>query len=81
MEIRDKLFEYLSQINHFKGNSQLLTDDYKLMDSGVITSIEIINLVEFLESTFEISVSVSEATAENFQSINTLKSFIERKKN
>ena len=81
MEIRDKLFEYLSQINHFKGNSQLPTDDYKLMDSGVITSIEIINLVEFLESTFEISVSVSEATAENFQSINTLKSFIERKKN
>ena len=52
-----------------------------LIESGVIDSLGILKLLEFLESKFSIHIADEELIPENFQSIESIESFISRKKN
>ena len=52
-----------------------------LIESGVIDSLGILKLLEFLESKFSINISDEELIPENFHSIESIESFISRKKN
>jgi len=52
-----------------------------LIESGVIDSLGILKLLEFLESKFSINISDEELIPENFESIESIESFISRKKN
>ena len=51
-----------------------------LIESGVIDSLGILKLLEFLESKFSIHISDEELIPENFESIESIESFISRKK-
>ena len=51
-----------------------------LIESGVIDSLGILKLLEFLESKFSINISDEELIPENFESIESIESFISRKK-
>ena len=52
-----------------------------LIESGVIDSLGILKLLEFLESKFSIHIADEELIPENFESIESIESFISRKKN
>lgn len=52
-----------------------------LIESGVIDSLGILKLLEFLESKFSINIADEELIPENFESIESIESFISRKKN
>ena len=52
-----------------------------LIESGIIDSLGILKLLEFLESKFSINISDEELIPENFESIESIESFISRKKN
>ena len=52
-----------------------------LIESGVIDSLGILKLLEFLESKFSIHIADEELIPENFHSIESIESFISRKKN
>ena len=52
-----------------------------LIESGIIDSLGILKLLEFLESKFSIHISDEELIPENFESIESIESFISRKKN
>jgi acyl carrier protein len=51
-----------------------------LIESGIIDSLGILKLLEFLESKFSIHISDEELIPENFESIESIESFIIRKK-
>ena len=58
-----------------------LRDTDKLLESGLIDSLGILDLVAFLESEFHVHVTDDELLPENFQSVEAIVKFVERKRN
>jgi acyl carrier protein len=58
-----------------------LKDTDPLLQSGIIDSMGILDLVGHLETTFDISVADDDLVPENFDSIETIAEFVERKQN
>jgi acyl carrier protein len=56
-----------------------LNDTVNLLESGIIDSLGILELVTFLEQQFGIQVEDDELVPENFQTTGTLAAFVERK--
>jgi acyl carrier protein len=54
---------------------------YNLIESGIIDSLGILRLLEYLESKFSINISDEELIPENFESIEAIEFFIIRKTN
>ena len=68
-------------INYFK--EQAGTDvsvDTPLVEDGVIDSMGVMKLIEFIESTYGVGLDMDDLTIENFASINHIKDFITSKK-
>ena len=53
--------------------------DTTLISSGLIDSLDLIELVGFLEQNFSITISPGELVAENFESINKIEAFVNKK--
>lgn len=78
--MKENLIEFIYKMPHFKNDRSLKLDaDTKLISTGMITSIDIINLVNHMEKQFGIEVFVEDVTPENFETINCLENYIKRK--
>jgi len=55
-------------------------DEESLLDSGIVDSLGILDLVAFLEETFGIRVGDEELSPENFDSIETVTRFVAAKR-
>ena len=58
-----------------------VNDDDELFKSGVLTSILTVDLATALEEELGISIPFTEITAENFNSVNSIKEYLNSKKN
>jgi len=56
-----------------------LHDDTPLRTSGILDSVATLRLVSFVEEQFGITVEAHEASVENFDSIQSIRSFIQSK--
>jgi acyl carrier protein len=56
-----------------------INDDSPLLESGVIDSLGMLDIVKFLEQTFEIKVEDEELSPDNFASIRCLSIFVMKK--
>ena len=54
-------------------------DGLPLLQSGIIDSLGVLDLVAFLEKSFTISITDEELTPDNFGSINSISSFVRNK--
>lgn len=54
--------------------------DEDLLASDILDSLGIMEMVAFLESRYGISVSDSDLTPENFQTVDSIVAFVDRKK-
>ncbi len=59
--------------------SKLRTED-NLLESGVVDSMGVLDLVGFLESSFSITVTDDELTPENFQTVDSVARFVTGKR-
>src|SRR5690242_12483138 len=59
---------------------QLIDDDAPLLESGIIDSLGMLDVVTFLEQTFNIKVEDEELSPENFFSIRCLAAYVDGKK-
>jgi acyl carrier protein len=57
-----------------------IEDDVQLLESGVIDSLGVLDVVAFVERTFAIKIDDDELTPDNFGSIQRLSSFVEQKR-
>jgi acyl carrier protein len=57
-----------------------LKDDTPLRTSGVLDSVATLQVVTFVEEQFGIEVEAHEAGVENFDSLNDIAAFVQRKK-
>jgi acyl carrier protein len=58
---------------------QLLKDSDALLESGVLDSLGVLDVVSYLEQEFSIEVADDELVPENFQTIDRIAAFVERK--
>ena len=56
-----------------------LTPDLNLLENGILDSLTLLRLVQFLQKRFEIKVDGSEIVPDNFRSIEDMAKFIDRK--
>ena len=64
----------------FSGEGFPYSDDASLLEEGIIDSLGIMELVEFVQKTFGIAISPQEVLPENFDSVSRLAAFVQRKR-
>jgi acyl carrier protein len=77
-DVRIKIREFI--VNNFLfGNAEGLQDDTSFLEEGIIDSTGVLELVTFLEESFDIQVEDDELMPENLDSIENVKNFIKKK--
>jgi len=62
--------------NFLFGRTEVLMDDQSFLESGIIDSTGVLELVVFLEKTYGIGISDDELIPENLDSINNVSRFL-----
>ena len=65
--------------NFLFGDGEQLTNETSFLDSGIIDSTGILELITFLEETYNIAIEDDELIPENLDSLNNVAKFIEQK--
>ena len=60
------------------GQNQPIEADTELLDSGLLDSVQIIELVSFVEDHFNVKIDIADIVPENFGSIAKILTMIER---
>jgi len=76
--IKEKIVKFIKEY-FIKKSEAVLADDTLLVENDIIDSTGVIELVCFLEETFEIRVEDAEITPENLDSVSRLVDFIQTK--
>ena len=74
-EIRQKTREFVSRF--FRGHE--LGDDEDMFATGYVNSMFAMQLVQFVESTFGITVESEDLELDNFRSLNAITALVQRK--
>ncbi|MEE4354103.1 MAG: acyl carrier protein [Desulfatiglans sp.] len=77
-EMTQKIRDFVVE-NFLFGNNNGLKNDTSFLDEGVIDSTGILELVNFLEEEFEITVDDEELIPENLDSIDNVVTYLQRK--
>lgn len=79
MDIKFILKQYIITDILHELKPDFLEDDAVLIEGGYIDSMNLIQLVKFMEERFSITVEDDELDIENFQTVNVLTNFVSRK--
>lgn len=79
MIIENQIRNYIDQFLLFSGNGIEYDNDDSFLDKGIVDSVAVMDLVLFVEDTFNIEIADHEITPQNFDSVNNLASFIQTK--
>ncbi len=78
MEIEHKIREFIIK-NLFYTEDNPIADDDSFLETGVIDSMGVMELVAFVQSEFGVEVAQDEIVVENFDSIRKLANYVRRK--
>ena len=78
MNLREQIRNFILE-NFLLENPEDLVDDESMLEKGIIDSTGVLELVGFIESTFEIKVEDEELIPENLDSIKNIVGYLERK--
>lgn len=79
MNAKNTVRRFVSE-NFYIADPNALADDTSLLDRGIVDSTGILEIVSFLESTFDIQIDDSELIPENLDTINGIINFLARKR-
>jgi len=78
-EIKNKIRQYVIETSY--ANPDQVKDESLIFAEGLLDSMGFILLINFIEDTFGIKAKDSELLEDNFESINAMANFVERKSN
>jgi acyl carrier protein len=78
--IRQQIRDFITANFLFGQGAETLVDDQSFLETGVIDSTGVLELISFLEQQFEIAVEDQEVVPANLDSVSQLVDFIQRKK-
>ncbi len=79
MNTKEQIRQYLAQNFLFSDNGFGPGDDASFLEEGIVDSTGVLELVMFIEDTFNIEVADEEIVPDNFDSVNNLALYIQRK--
>ena len=77
IEVKSKIREYI--IESTFEDVQNITDETLIFEEGVLDSMGLLFLIEFLKEEFNVTTNDDELVVENFESINKIVAFINKK--
>lgn len=78
-DIKRKLKVFIGDNFLLRDDSKTLNDDDSFLEKGIIDSTGVLELVNFIEETFNITVEDEELMPDNLDSLNKLISYIKKK--
>lgn len=81
LDIKDKIKQFIIDNFFFGSTSESFADDDSFLENGIIDSTGILEIIEFIEETYEIKVENEELVPENLDSLNNVSQFIQKKMN
>jgi acyl carrier protein len=79
MDVRERIRSYVADSLLFSSNGYQFQDDTSFLDEGIVDSTGVIELILFVEESFGFSVEDNEIVPDNFDSVNNLAAYIQRK--
>ncbi len=79
MEQRQRIKRYLLENFLFSNDDSAISDTDSLVRGGILDSTGIYELILFVEETFKLTIAPEEMVPENFDTIQTIDSFVTRK--
>jgi acyl carrier protein len=79
MGVTSELEKFLLTEASLDSEKKSIKPDEDLLMSGIIDSMGILKLVSFIESKFGIKINNEDILPENFQNLNSLEKFVEKK--
>jgi len=79
MEIKEKIYTFLEDNVLIDSEEEKISDDDSFMENGIIDSTGILELVSYIEEEFGFEVDDEELVPDNFDSVNKLTEYINRK--
>jgi acyl carrier protein len=79
MELNDQIRSFIVENFLFGDEGALASDDQSLMDTGIIDSVGVMELVQYLEVDHGLQIQDEDLMPENLDSIANLAAFIRRK--
>ena len=70
--VSNKVKDFLKKEMFRKKGNDEMGDDINLLESGIIDSLGLIRLIEYLENTFSLNIPDEEVLAENFESMSAI---------
>lgn len=80
MEIEERVRDYIARNLLFSEEGFPFGDDGSFLQQGIIDSLGVMELVEFVQRDFGIQVEQKEVTPDHFDSVTKLAAFIRRKR-
>jgi acyl carrier protein len=80
MNSKDLVKEFIVE-NFLFGDAEELTSESDFFEKGIIDSTGILELVCFIEESFQTRIEDDELTQQNFSSLNSIESFLKHKLN
>ena len=76
MDLKQRIREFLGENFLLNRNGFKLADDASLLDAGVVDSTGVLEVIAFVEETFEIQVLDEEVVPENFDSVDRIAAYV-----
>lgn len=77
MEFKEKIKNYIIEAS--LEDAGKIKEDTMIFDTGLLDSMGLLFLIEFLKEEFDVEVDDEELNPENFESINSIVDFVEGK--
>ncbi len=77
MDTNTVLKEYIRN-DILRNRNARLDDDIDLINSGIIDSLDILQLIEFIQKSYNIEIPDVDVMYENFYSINAMSSYLQQ---
>ena len=79
-EIATNIRTYIAQNILFSGDDYPYPDEASFLDEGIVDSMNVLELVSFVEDQYGIKVADSDIVPDNFDSVSKLAAFVQVKK-
>ncbi len=79
MTTKDHVRQFVLDELEYVGEPEDLTDDFELLEEGVLDSLGIMALVEYLEGAFDIVIDEDDIVAERFETIASIAALADTK--
>lgn len=79
METKEKVRQFIVT-NFYVAQPASLKDDASLLDAGIVDSTGVLEVINFIESEFGLSVDDAEMVPENLDTVNNIVAFVNKKK-